>query len=148
MPQPTRASLLNTATSFCSAFAAGASPSELLTHFFTADTSRILVREHGLPQLAPFLGRTFRGADGLEQYLSVVGQCLTYEDMRFGDYTVDAEARRVSVRGEARFTWTSTGQCWDEVFTYVLGFDDESRVERYEVWADSGAAWLASQGKL
>ncbi|GAB1320385.1 hypothetical protein MFIFM68171_10595 [Madurella fahalii] len=147
MSQATRASLLASATSFCNAFASGASPSEILTHF-TADTSKILVREHGLAQLAPFLGRTFRGADGLTQYLSIIADCLSYENMRFGDYIVDAEARKVSVRGEARFTWARTGQSWDEVFTYVLGFDDELRVESYDVWADSGAAWLASLGKL
>ncbi|KXX75256.1 hypothetical protein MMYC01_207083 [Madurella mycetomatis] len=147
MSQVTRASLLASATSFCNAFASGATPSEILKHF-TTETSRIFAHEHGLARLAPFLGRTFRGADGLKQYLSIISECLTYDNMRFGDYIVDAEARKVSVRGEARFTWASTGQSWDEVFTYILGFDDESRVESYEVWADSGAAWLASHGRL
>lgn len=147
MSQVTRAALLTSATSFCSAFASGASPSEILA-YCTTETSKILVHEHGLARLAPFLGRTFRGADGLKEYLAIISECLTYENMRFVDYIIDAEARKVSVRGEARFTWTSTGQSWDEVFTYVLGFDDESRVESYEIWADSGAAWLASQGGM
>ncbi|KAL2017140.1 hypothetical protein VTK56DRAFT_2562 [Thermocarpiscus australiensis] len=147
--QPTRTALLNAATAFCTAFASGtASPQELLTSHFTRNTPNILVHEHGLPRLAPFLGRTFRGADGLARYLSVVSECLSFADMRFGDYVVDAEACNVSVRGAARFTWRGTGQSWDEVFAYVLGFDEEMRVERYEIWADSGAAWLASQGQL
>jgi hypothetical protein len=145
---PTRSALLNNATSFCNAFASGtASPSDILSHF-TSDDAKILVHEHGLPQLAPFLGRTFRGADGLRQYLSVISECLSYENMRFAECIVDAEARKVSVRGQARFTWTSTGQSWDEVFTYVLGFDSEAKVQSYEIWADSGAAWLASRGEL
>ncbi len=68
--------------------------------------------------------------------------------MSFGNYVVDAVARQVSVKGEARFTWKSTGKSWDEVFVYVLAFDDEMKVLRYEIWADSGAAYLASQGQL
>ncbi|KAK4236835.1 hypothetical protein C8A03DRAFT_16572 [Achaetomium macrosporum] len=151
MPQEnksgTRTSLLQAATSFCTAFANNSPPSEILAHF-TCNNSQILVHEHGLAKLAPFIGRTFRGAEGLKQYLSVISECLSYENMRFTEYIVDAEARKASVKGEARFTWKSTGQSWDEVFTYVLGFDEESRVERYEIWADSGAAWLAGRGEL
>ncbi len=143
-----RSGLLASATAFCNAFASLTPPPQILSQHFTSNHPSILVREHGLPQLAPFLGRTFRGADGLAQYLSIVSEHLTFENMRFSEYIVDAEARMVSVRGEARFTWTSTGQSWDEVFTYRLRFDDEIKVERYEVWADSGAAWLASQGRL
>lgn len=149
MPQqPTHASLLEAATSFCASFSASRPGPEILARHFTHHHSSILVHEHGLPQLAPFLGRTFRGADGLTDYLSVVAECLGFEDMRFTEYVVDAEACTVCVRGGARFTWKSTGQSWDETFVYVLGFDGEGRVEKYEVWADSGAAWLASRGEL
>ncbi|KAL2136118.1 hypothetical protein VTI74DRAFT_5341 [Chaetomium olivicolor] len=140
--------LLSSATAFCEAFSRSVPPQDILAEHFTRHARNILVHEHGLAQLAPFVGRTFRGADGLLQYLSVIGDCLSYENMRFTEYVVDPEARKVSVRGEARFTWQSTGQSWDEVFTYVLGFDEEMRVERYEIWADSGAAWLASRGEL
>ena len=66
----------------------------------------------------------------------------------FVDYVVDVETAKVSARGTATFTWTKTGQSWDEVFTYVLGFDGQRKVKSYEVWGDTGAAYLASQGKL
>jgi hypothetical protein len=145
---PSRETLLTAAQAFCNAFASGHPPETILAQHFTRRRSRILVLEHGLAQLAPFLGRTFRGAEGLIQYLSVVSECLSFEGMRFTEYTVDAEARRVAVRGQARFTWKSTGQVWDEEFVYVLAFDGEARVEKYEIWADSGAAWLASRGEL
>lgn len=144
---PSRTALLAAATSFTTAFASTAPPPEIRTHF-TRHSPSILVHEHGLPQLAPFLGRTFRGAEGLAQYLSVVSECLGFEDMRFGEYVVDAEARTVAARGRARFTWKGTGQSWDETFAYVLAFDEECKVVRYEVWADSGAAYLASRGEL
>ena len=54
----------------------------------------------------------------------------------------------MSVKGRAKFTWIETGQIWDETFTYSLDFDDESRITDYQVWADSGAAYLARLGKL
>lgn len=142
----TRASLLEAATAFCEAFAAQKPPPELLSHF--SSSSDIVVHEHGLPTLAPFLGRDFRGRDGVQRYLEVVSECLSFTNMRVGGYVVDAEAGRVAARGTARFTWKSTGQEWEEEFAYMLGFDEEGKVVSYEIWADSGAAYLASQGKL
>ena len=68
--------------------------------------------------------------------------------MHFSNYVVDTRQGKVSVRGESRFTWTTTKQGWDEVFTYALDFDEELKVKVYEVWADSGAAYLASRGEL
>lgn len=56
--------------------------------------------------------------------------------------------RKVSVKGQAKFTWIETGQSWDETFTYSLDFDHELKVTDYQVWADSGAAYLARIGKL
>lgn len=64
---------------------------------------------------------------------------------------VDVDTRKVSVTGNARFKWTEgvgEGQWWDEQFVYVLDFDDEAKVTDYQVWADSGAAYLAQVGKL
>lgn len=142
-----RNELLEAAVNFCEAFAAQKSP-EQLAGFFSDEDDEILVLEHGLPQLAPFLGREFRGSAGLGEYLGIISRCLTYANMRFGNYVVDAAAGKVSVRGEATFTWTSTRQNWDEVFTYVLAFNDCLKVTKYEVWADSGAAYLAGKGEL
>ncbi len=55
---------------------------------------------------------------------------------------------KVAVRGRARFTWTETGLSWDETFAYLLRFDARAKLARYEVWADSGAAYLARRGEL
>jgi len=106
------------------------------------------VVEHGLPRFAPFLGRTFSGVEGVKEYFETISSLLKYENMRFSDFCVDAEVHRASMRGEARFTWIRTGQSWDEVFTYTLEFDAEGKVKKYEIWADSGAAYLASKGEL
>ncbi|KAI1402205.1 hypothetical protein F4819DRAFT_455397 [Hypoxylon fuscum] len=146
MPHHKRADLLAAATAFCESFAQQKPPDEILSHFSTA--SDVLAYEHGLPELAPFLGREFRGREGVQEYFKTISSCLSYEDMRFADYVVDAAENRVAVRGTARFTWTSTGESWDEVFAYALKFDDQRKVTSYEIWADSGAAYLASKGRL
>jgi len=146
MPTADRAGLLSAAQSFCAAFADQKPPKEIFSHFSASDD--VLALEHGLPQLAPFLGREFRGHAGLQEYFRILSAALSYDHMRFRDFVVDPEASKVSCRGEATFTWTSTGQSWDEVFTYVLEFDDDNKVKVYEIWADSGAAYLASKGLL
>lgn len=148
MPHQKRAFLLSAAQAFCNSFASQAPLEDVLAHFTSKQASNILVHEHGLKQLAPFLGRDFTGVEGVKEYFGIISSCLTYDRMRFGDYLVDAVENKVSVRGEAKFTWTSTQQSWDEVFTYVLAFDDDGKVLKYEIWADSGAAYLASKGLI
>ena len=74
----------------------------------------------------------------------MVSECLSYEKMSFSDYIVDVESRTTSVRGTARFTWKSTGKSWDEVW---IRLDVEGKVLVYEVWADSGAAYMASRSE-
>lgn len=146
MPPASRDQLLSAAQSFCDAFAGQKPPEEIFSHFSASDD--VLALEHGLPQLAPFLGREFRGQKGLQEYFQLLSSNLKYENMRFSNFVVDPEVSKVSVRGEAKFTWTSTGQGWDEIFTYVLEFDESTKVKVYEIWADSGAAYLASKGLL
>jgi len=141
-----RTRLLQAATSFCNAFAAQSELSVVLGHF--SDSSGTFAMEHGLPRLAPFLGRRFTGIEEIKDYFALISEELSYSDMLFVDYIVDAEERKVSVRGTARFECKSTGQGWNEVFMYALAFDDSLKVKAYEIWADSGAAYLAKKGKL
>ncbi|OIW33622.1 transcription elongation factor S-II [Coniochaeta ligniaria NRRL 30616] len=141
-----RQQLLEAAQTFCTSFASQKPPEDIFSLFSTSPD--VTAKEHGLPQLAPFLGREFKGQDGIREYFSLISSLLTYENMRFSNYIVDEVERKVSVRGEARFMWTSTWQSWDEVFTYMLAFDEDCKVLRYEIWADSGAAYLARRGRL
>lgn len=147
-----RAQLLASAQALCSAFAAKADLNILLSHFST--THEITAVEYGEPFLAPFVGRPFTGRQGPESvaaYFNLLQKYLTYENMTFVEWIVDSEARKVSVRGTAKFTWTEgpgEGQWWEEDFVYVLDFDDDGKVTDYQVWADSGAAYLASRGEL
>ncbi|OTB08330.1 hypothetical protein M426DRAFT_51981 [Hypoxylon sp. CI-4A] len=146
MPHHKRTELLEAATAFCESFAQKKAPDEILAHF--SGSPDVLAYEHGLKELAPFLGREFRGRDGVQAYFEAIASCLSYEDMRFDDYAVDAAENRVAVRGTAAFTFAETGESWDEVFAYALQFDEMRKVLTYEVWADTGAAYLASKGRL
>ncbi|KAH7890829.1 hypothetical protein F5I97DRAFT_1839123 [Phlebopus sp. FC_14] len=138
-----REQLLSAAKALCDDFSQQKSTETILSHFSSTQCTAL---EYGLPALAPFLGRPFNGCDGVREYFSIIASILTYEDMHFSDYFVDIEVRKVSVKGRATFTWKSTGKSWEEVFAYVLDFDAEDKVTKYQVWADTGAAYLASKG--
>ena len=141
-----RDELLRSAQAFCNAFSEKQDVEILLAYFST--THQVSAIEHGLPVLAPFLGKRFTGISGIRQYFELIGSLLSYNNISFSEYLVDSETMKVSVKGVATFTWLNTGQSWDEVFTYTLDFDDELKLVQYQVWADSGAAFLAAQGKL
>ncbi|THH17798.1 hypothetical protein EW146_g3103 [Bondarzewia mesenterica] len=141
-----RVELLGAAQSFCEGFAQGKDLDTILSYF--SDSQDPMAIEHGLPILAPFLGRPFTGKPGIRQYFTMLADLLTYENMRFSEYVVDPDVRKVSVKGQAKFAWKKTGNSWDETFTYTLDFDGQGKVARYQVWADSGAAYLARIGEL
>ena len=167
----TRANLLSPARSLCAAFSSSTSSSipTLLSHF-TRDPYPI-AHEHGLPSLAPFLGRTFSGIDGVGRYFEVLGDELGFEDMEFDpeeQWVVDTETMAVVVRGRARFWSKKSGEGWDETFVYRLGMAEDVyeyedgagasaggsggkrglKVQEYLVWADTGAAYLARMKRL
>ncbi|KDR83460.1 hypothetical protein GALMADRAFT_644829 [Galerina marginata CBS 339.88] len=138
-----RAEVLNSAQHFCNAFAERKSIDEILSLFSTTHEASAI--EYGAPILAPFLGRPFVGVSEIKQYFELIGSLISYEDIAFSEYVVDIEALKVSVKGRGKFTWLSTSRSWNETFTYTLDFDAELKVVRYQIWADSGSAYLASE---
>ena len=44
-------------------------------------SSPIRIFEHGLPKLAPFIGRSFYGIQGITDYFTIISDTLEYEDM-------------------------------------------------------------------
>lgn len=117
-----------------------------------------MVHEHGLPVLAPFLGRTFTGTDGVGRYFELIADLLSFEKMSFDgedEWIVDTVSMAVSLRGRARFTWKETGEGWNETFCYRIGLAEDQgkgggglKVQEYRVWADTGAAYLARTHQL
>jgi hypothetical protein len=143
---PSRTQLFNSAQTFCDAFAQKKDTETILSYFSITD--EVSAIEYGAPILAPFLGKPFVGRSEVGRYFELIGSLLSYKSVHFSEFVVDSEAMKVSVKGKGTFTWLSTGQSWDETFTYTLDFNEELKVVRYQVWADSGAAYLARVGGL
>jgi hypothetical protein len=131
-------------------------PTTLLSTFTTSPSP--VAHEHGLPQLAPFLGRPFTGQEGVKTYFNLLSTHLSIKNMVFEpdeDWVVDESCMAVSLRGTATFVWRETGQGWNETFVYRIrlavdcsGDGGRLAVCEYQVWADTGAAYLARIGKL
>ena len=141
-----RQRLLATTQGFCDAFKNKADIDKILSFFSRSDN--ISAIEYGQPALAPFLGKCFIGAAGIRAYFETIHGALTYENLQFSDFVVDVEAKRVGLKGKGVFQWKSTKQCWDESFAYILSFDEGCRITKFQIWADSGSAYLARIGKL
>ncbi|KAJ5639681.1 uncharacterized protein N7484_007543 [Penicillium longicatenatum] len=135
-------------------------PISTITSTFTTQPAPI-AHEHGLQQLAPFLGRTFTGIDGISEYFDTMISTLEIKSMKFepeSNWLVDDTNMAVCLRGTATFIWRETGQSWDETFVYRVALardtsedkDKQGRllVSEYQVWADTGAAYLARIGGL
>ncbi|CAG8023447.1 unnamed protein product [Penicillium salamii] len=132
---------------------------DLLSTFTT--NPQPLAHEHGLPQLAPFLGRPFYGQEGVSTYFDLLSSHLQIENMTFESeetWVIDETCMGIALRGTGTFTWKETQQSWNETFFYRIkvaeDVSDDSekngslKVSEYHVWADTGAAYLASLGKL
>ncbi|KAJ5592348.1 hypothetical protein N7537_009252 [Penicillium hordei] len=157
----TRADLLAPIHAFLEALTnPSPNPDNLLSTFTTSPNP--LVHEHGLPQLAPFLGRPFTGKDGIATYFELISSLLSIKNMVLEpeeNWVVDTSCMAVSFRGSATFVWKETRQAWDETFAYRIklavdgsgsgsGSGERLAVCEYQVWADTGAAYLARLGRL
>ncbi|KAL2866989.1 uncharacterized protein BJX67DRAFT_110199 [Aspergillus lucknowensis] len=149
-----RTDLISPAKALCNAFSTAADLPTILSTFTTSPAPQVL--EHGLQSLAPFLGRTFTGRDGVTKYFDILNELLGIESMSLDDekeWVVDAKSMAVCLRGKARFVAKETGEKWDEVFLYRISLAEEEgggglKVSVYEVWADTGAAYLARKEQL
>ncbi|CAG8025897.1 unnamed protein product [Penicillium olsonii] len=132
---------------------------DILSTFTTSP--KPLAHEHGLPQLAPFLGRSFHGQEGISAYFDLLSTYLQIENMKFEPeetWVIDESCMAIALRGTATFTWKETQHSWEETFAYRIkvaeDVSDDSekngslKVCEYQIWADTGAAYLASLGNL
>ncbi|GAA6015924.1 hypothetical protein JCM10207_006808 [Rhodosporidiobolus poonsookiae] len=144
-------------SSFLNALNAAAPPS-IFSSFFVPPSSfhQPCCIEHGPSGHVdlPFLGEPFTGKDGIERYYSLIGSVLKGKGSRF-----DADDLLVKIKEggrSARAVWTGmatwsvqkTGKEWDEavVWAFDLVYEDgEWNIVKWEVWADTLSAYLASQ---
>ncbi|RAO68357.1 uncharacterized protein BHQ10_004369 [Talaromyces amestolkiae] len=163
MPIP-RPAILSSIRSLISAFTSNASTPAILAHFTSSPIP--LVHEHGSPLFQPFLpfvGRDFIGLEAVGEYFDLLAQHLSISDASFDDeddWVVDPQILTVCLRGRARFTSTETKESWFETFMWRVALSEDLtgesepdvgqglKVQEYRVWADTGAAFLASKGGL
>lgn len=163
MPTP-RPAILSSIRSLISAFTSNASTPAILAHFTSSPTP--LVHEHGSPlfqPFLPFLGRDFIGLQAVGEYFDLLAQHLSISEASFDDeddWVIDPQIMTVCLRGRARFTSLETKESWLETFMWRVTLSEDLtgesepdagqglKVQEYRVWADTGAAFLASRGEL
>ena len=140
---PSRDDLLRSTLDLCQRFADAKHSDirEILSCFSSSrPDDEIRLIDHGLPKRTPYLGRSFVGREGIQNYFeTIVATHLSYENMVFSDCIIDVDTRVTSLRGKA-----FEGKAWEEVFLFRIQLDEEGKIVVYEVWADSGAAYLAT----
>lgn len=147
--QHDRQQLLKNARSLCVSICMKAPVDEYLEHF-APDEEGVSAVEHGLGSmyLAPYVGQIFEGRSGVREYFGWKREIVKTISLRFEEYVVDDEAGVVSVRCRGKFLWRETQNEWEEVSTARLTFGEKGMVTKFEWWGDTGAAFLASRGKL
>ncbi|KAL4884819.1 hypothetical protein BJY04DRAFT_170861 [Aspergillus karnatakaensis] len=154
-----RDSTIKATSALTTALTSGADLNTLLSTFTVSPAA--IAHEHGHPKLATFLGRTFRGHKGVGEYFTLVERQMRIKEMEFNrecDWVVDAEKKTVCLRGRGVWENKLTSEQWVEIFAYRVELAEEEwegckdkgelKVKSYEVWADTGAAFLAEKGKL
>ncbi|GAA5891942.1 hypothetical protein JCM6882_007415 [Rhodosporidiobolus microsporus] len=138
---------------------AAASPSTFASYFVSdsSDSSLPCCIEHGPSghDALPFLGRPFTSRDGILEYYQLISEVLKGKGGTYDEEDLLVKMREGGKR--ARAVWTGeavwivqkTGKEWKEavVWAFDLGEvgDGEWKIQRWEVWADTLSAYLASR---
>ncbi|GAA5894788.1 hypothetical protein JCM8208_006072 [Rhodotorula glutinis] len=131
---------------------AAAPPSQFRSYFTAGDSPVCL--EHGPehPDL-PFLGKAFIGGSEIVRYYDLIGTVLKGKGSRFVEedlFVKEVDEGRVDAvwTGDATWSVARTGKEWHEAVVWRFGLekeDGEWRIRRWEVWADTLSAYLATQ---
>ncbi|KAL5333873.1 hypothetical protein BJX70DRAFT_44351 [Aspergillus crustosus] len=154
-----RTTLIEATSDLITAFASGASLTALVSKFTVTPPAQ--AREHGHPKIASFIGQTFIGHKGVGQYFNLVERQMRIKEIKFEDekdWVVDTGNSVVFLRGKAKWQNKLSEEEWEEIFAYRIALAEEewdgskekgqTKVQFYEVWADTAAAFLAEKGSL
>ncbi|BGP43811.1 hypothetical protein JCM10450v2_008009 [Rhodotorula kratochvilovae] len=145
--------LVATLTHFRDDLNVSAPPSTFRSYFTTSRPPVCL--EHGpLGHAAlPFLGEPFEGEERILRYYALIGSVLKGKGSTFdkADLLVHERAKglaRAVWTGEAVWSVAATGKEWHEAVVWLFDVEKEEgewKIVRWEVWADTLSAYLASQ---
>ncbi|KAJ8497091.1 hypothetical protein ONZ45_g12203 [Pleurotus djamor] len=134
----------NTSRARVQAFKAAMSSGDFAAMFESISDEALIV-EHGPPAHSlPFLGTEFRGHTGLRNYIDALSEALDIFEWEYVEIC-EMEGGAVFVTGKGDFGSKKTGKRWTETFVSRFELDKETKIIKYETWADPLSAYLASQ---
>jgi hypothetical protein len=104
--------------------------------------AHVVFHEHG-PQTTdlPFLGRDFKGFEGIKQYLEVLLDTLDIIQMEWAEWVAEQKPAGlggvVFTKGLGTFAVKRTKKHWNETFIAQIEVNEEGKVVRYDVFAVS-----------
>ena len=105
--------------------------------------SGVVIHEYG-PQTAalPFLGRDFKGFEGVKQYSNALSDTLDIIRMEWVELVAEQRSSGlggvVFTKGVGTFAIKRTQKDWKETYVNRIEVNEEGKVVRYEVFAVSG----------
>ena len=105
--------------------------------------SGVVIHEYG-PQTAalPFLGRDFKGLEGVKQYSNALSDTLDIIRMEWVELVAEQRSSGlggvVFTKGVGTFAIKRTQKDWKETYINRIEVNEEGKVVRYEVFAVSG----------
>ena len=100
----------------------------------------VVIHEYG-PQTKglPFLGRDFKGFEGVKQYSNALSDTLDIIRMELvAEQNSSGFGGVVFTKGRGTFAVKRTQKDWDESFINRIEVNEEGKIVRYEVFAVSG----------
>jgi hypothetical protein len=105
--------------------------------------SGVVIHEYG-PQtkVLPFLGRDFKGFEGVKQYANSLSETLDIIQMEWIELVAEQKSSGlggvVFTKGLGTFAVKRTQKYWNETYINRIEVNKEGKIVRYEVFAVSG----------
>jgi len=115
--------------------------------------SGVVIHEYGPQTTAlPFLGRDFKGFEGVKQYSNALSETLDILRMEWVELVAEQKPSGlggvVFTKGLGTFAIKRTQKHWNETFVNRVEVNEEGKIVRYEVFAVSGLLLLPYCGVL
>ena len=103
----------------------------------------VVIHEYGPQTKAlPFLGRDFKGFEGVKQYSNALSDTLDIIRMEWVELVAEQNSSGlggvVFTKGRGTFAIKRTQKDWNESYVNRIEVNEEGKIVRYEVFAVSG----------
>lgn len=130
-----RNQLLFAADAFFSDFAAGTSPSIILSHF--SATQDVTIQHAPGCCTHPYTYRVF-GLNAVRSYFDLIEIHWARSDVQTHSACAYPDINQVIVTASVRWTWKLSGRSWREEITCTLDYDEKLKIVNMVVKTESG----------